>query len=126
MKLFRNKKSRLLPLVGFCSGLLNGLLGAGGGIAIVYGLKYVRNEEDLDPRDVFANALCAMLPISVVSCILYAARGDLTVEGFGPYVLPALLGGVLGGLLLGKIHTKHLQKLFATLVVISGLLLLIR
>ena len=120
------KDKIFLPAVGFLAGLANGLLGAGGGIIIVYGMNSALEDDIIDRRDVFANALCVMLPISAVSCIMYAIRGNLTVSGIGIYSIPAILGGVVGGVLLSKIRLKSLKKLFAALVIYSGVILMIR
>lgn len=123
----RLSKSRfLIPLIGFLAGISNGLMGAGGGIIIVYGMNYALGESLSDKKDIFANALCVMLPISAVSCICYAIRGDLPINGIGLYSIPAILGGIVGGILLGKIKTDALKKLFAAIVIYSGILLVIR
>jgi uncharacterized membrane protein YfcA len=47
-------------------------------------------------------------------------------EGFGAFALPAVLGGIGGGLLLGRLSTGALKKLFGGLVILSGILLIIR
>lgn len=123
MKFFKDS-SLLLIVGGILAGFINGLLGAGGGIIIVFVLSRVLRESD--SRDIFANALCVMLPLSAVSCAIYVANGSTSFEGFSAFILPAILGGLLGGLLLCKINTFFLKKLFAALVAISGFLLLFR
>lgn len=115
-----------LSLGGLLAGFANGLLGAGGGILAVFTLSAVLKEELESGPDLYANALCVMLPISAVSCLRYAMAGNLRTEGFGIYVLPAVLGGVLGGVLLGRLKASGLKKLFGTLVIWSGILLMIR
>ena len=120
------KDKFFLPVMGFLSGLANGLLGAGGGIIIVYAMRHELRKSDCDTRDIFANALCVMLPISALSCILYAKSGNLSVSGLGVYILPAIFGGLAGGILLGKIKTSFLKKLFAALVIYSGITLMIK
>lgn len=125
MKISKND-GILLSLGGIVSGFVNGLLGAGGGIIIVYVLTRLLKGFVSDSRDIFANALCVMLPVSVVSCIIYALRGNINVSGFGVFVIPAIIGGVVGGVLLGKINASFLKKLFAWLVVWSGVMLMIK
>lgn len=130
MELLKKKRGKTiavyLVLCGLLAGLVNGLLGAGGGILIVFALSAILGEELGDKRDLYANALCVMLPISVVSCFRYAMSGNLPTEGFGVYVLPAVAGGVLGGILLGKLNGVWLKRLFGALVIWSGVLLMIR
>ena len=120
------KSKYFLIAAGVLCGFINGLLGAGGGIIAVFALRLALGDELSDSRDVFANALCVTLPISVLSCLSYALRGNLKINGIGLYVIPAILGGALGGVLLGKLKAESVRKLFAALVVISGILLIVR
>ena len=114
-----------LCAAGLLAGFVNGLLGAGGGIPVVFALSGLFGEE-CDRRELYANALCVMLPISAVSCLRYALAGNLQTEGFGVYVLPAILGGVAGGILLGRFRGAWLSVLFGALVIVSGILLIVR
>lgn len=115
-----------LGATGLLAGFLNGLLGAGGGIPVVFALSAVLKKEMADHRDLYANALCVMLPISAVSCLRYALAGNLQTEGFGIYALPAVLGGLAGGFLLGRLRGVWLKRLFGVLVIWSGVLLIVR
>ena len=115
-----------LILTGLAAGFTNGLLGAGGGTVVVFGIARVLKGRLKNGNDVFSTALCVMLPISALSCLLYLTRGHITTSGFGVFALPALLGGAVGGALLGKIRSEYVKKLFASLVVISGILLIMR
>lgn len=122
------KRSTLPFLIGtgLVSGVLNGLLGAGGGIPIVFALAYLLGDSLEDPRDLYANALCVMLPISAISCVRYAMAGRLVTDGFGVYAIPAIAGGLLGGFLLGRLNATLVKKLFGALIIYSGVLLMIR
>jgi uncharacterized membrane protein YfcA len=115
----KNKGMRALML-GFFAGLLNGLLGAGGGIILVRGAGKVLPREYSDGRDAFANALAVMLPISAVSAVAYVLRGSVHGLDFSRFVLPAVIGGMGGGLLLSVIDTRLLRLIFSALVVWSG------
>ncbi len=116
----------LLLIFGVAAGFVNGLFGAGGGILIIYTLNYLIKDHIEDSRDIYANALCAMLPVSAVSCIRYAVNGNIVTEGFGIYAIPAMIGGIVGGFLLGKLKAGFMKKLFAALVIYSGILMIIR
>ena len=115
-----------LILIGLAAGFTNGLLGAGGGTVVVFGIARVLKDRMKDGNDVFATALCVMLPVSAVSCLFYLSGGHVSTEGFGAFALPAIVGGAVGGFLLGKIRSDYIKKLFASLVVISGILLIMR
>ena len=120
------KNKYFLGVMALLAGLANGLLGAGGGIIVVYAFNMCLEGKLSDPRDIFANALCVMLPISAVSCVGYALMGKLTDNGLGTFIIPAVLGGICGGLLLGKINASLLRKLFAGIVIYSGITLMIK
>lgn len=121
----------LIPwiLTGFGAGLLNGLLGAAGGILLVTLLPYlpvpslssILLPPSGDDRDIFATALCVMLPVTAVSAWLYYVGGMSTsLTTVAIIALPAAAGGLLGAFLLGKIPRALLRKIFAVLVVVSG------
>ena len=126
---FRYPKSKTalsLATAGLLAGFANGLLGAGGGIIAVFAFAHLLRGCEHERRDLYANALCVMLPISALSCVRYAMAGRLVTEGFGIYALPAILGGLLGALLLGRLGASALKRLFALLVIWSGVLLILR
>ena len=122
MKFFKSSFF-LIAIVGLVAGFVNGLLGAGGGIIIVFILSKLIKKEAA-PRDIFANALCIMLPLSALSCIIYALNGSINFEGSLPFFIPAIAGGIIGGILLSKINTELLKKIFALLVAVSGILMI--
>mgnify|MGYP002682811667 CR=1 FL=1 len=117
-------KSILLATAGLVSGLVNGLLGAGGGIIAVYALDGLLGGQLKDRRDAFSNALAVMLPLSVVSAAEYSLRGAGPGEKLGILVIPAVLGGLLGGILLYRIKARWLRLLFSAVVVWSGVSML--
>lgn len=115
-----------LALAGLCAGVVNGLLGAGGGIVVVFAIAKLLPEIASDKNGAFATALCVMLPTSVLSTIIYSSRGHMSLDGFGIFILPAVIGGAVGGFLLGKLGSSILNRLFAALIVVSGIILIIR
>ena len=126
--LFRRFRWLGLAAFGLLAGAVNGLLGAGGGIIIVRGAARLLPEEARDPRDVFASALAVMLPVSAVSCVFYAARGNLAA-GTDPlrlalFALTGAVGGAIGACLLDRADVRLLKLLFAGLTVWSGVRML--
>lgn len=122
----KGKASALrLTVFGLAAGFANGLLGAGGGILIVFGMTPLITDAD-GQRDIFANALAVMMPVSVVSVINYMTAGRFAIDGFGVYAIPAALGGLLGAFLLSKLNIPIIKKLFAFIVIWSGLYMIFR
>ena len=121
------KRFLFLVLSGLAAGFVNGLLGAGGGIIIVAALSPIlKNTEEIKKADIFAMALSAMLPVSLFSFLTYLSRGALSFEGFGAFIIPAALGGILGALTLDKISASRLKKLFRALVIYSGIMMILK
>ena len=115
----------ILMLCGAVGGFINGLLGAGGGIIIIYLLSALLRER-ASGRDIFANSLCVMFPLSIVSCAVYFSRGGIDLSSIGVLLLPAILGGILGGFALSRVNTSLLKQIFSLLVIVSGVILALK
>ena len=127
------QKALLLVIGGLIAGFLNGLIGAGGGILLVFLLGAIlpstestRPGKAADKRDIFANALASMLPVTAISVISYATRGDIHLEEAEVYVFPAIIGGLLGAWLLDKIRFSTARRLFSFIVIASGIAMLLK
>lgn len=114
--------------VGLIAGVINGLLGAGGGVIIVLVLgallqkskPYDSADTSGDSKDVYATSLLCMLPVSMLSALQYAGTAQTMQHEFSHYLLPAILGGIVGGLLLHRVRLPWLRSLFAILLLVSG------
>ena len=122
--------------VGIGAGLLNGLLGAAGGILLVLLLPKLPLKQAFPaspfpggdpphPKDVLTTSMAVMLPVSAVSTLLYYAGGIRPDPALlSSLILPAAAGGMLGAVLLGRIPDRLLRRGFALLVTVSGLRML--
>ncbi len=121
------KKYGICASIGALSGLINGLLGAGGGIIITYYLSRNLSDEEKSENGVFANAVATMLPISAVSLFLYFFKGYISFDGSLLSLLPsALIGGITGAFLLTKLKLKTVKTIFAILVTVSGFMMIFK
>lgn len=80
----------------------------------------------LDQRKAQANAIAVILPISIVSCIMYLMRGDVKIDDALPFLPGGIIGAVVGTFLLSKLPTKLLKKIFAAFMIWAGVRLLMR
>lgn len=112
-----------IPAV-LAAGAVNGLLGAGGGVIMLYVVKAAlgkSGDSEATGKDIFATVVAIMLPVSVVSAMTYAVKGNFDFEELKILILPALAGGVIGAYLTDKLPTDVIRMIFAFLVVISGI-----
>lgn len=124
----KTKRSLLtFVLICFAAGFTNGLLGAGGGILLVWAFATCIDDPAGDAvRDTFAATLAAVIPITALSAFLYGTESLPDMADLSVLFLPAMVGGVFGALLLGKIPATLLKKIFAVLVLYSGISMVLR
>ena len=112
------KRSMLFALAGILSGIVNGLLGTGGGILTVLFLsKIYAKDSSYSTKDIFAITLCSSVIMSMASLLFYLSSGCFSVSDSALYMLAAVPGGVLGAILLEKLSSKTMKLIFALLVV---------
>lgn len=115
-------KAVLLAIVGGVVGLVNGLLGGGGGSVVV---PMLHSLGDLQERNAHASAILAILPISLVSGVIYAARGDFPVRSGLITMLGVVVGGLVGAMILKKINPRLLSIVFYGIMIYSGIRMII-
>jgi len=108
-------KKWFYPL-GFAAGLLNGFLGAGGGMAVVPML----NGLGVEQKRCHATSLMIMLPLAVSSGFLYLRSGSFLLSDALVYLPGGLLGAFFGGWLLPKLNTIVLKRVFGLVMIFAG------
>ena len=104
-------------LAGALAGLANGLFGAGGGLFLV---PLLTRWAGMEERRAFATSVAVMLPLSVISAGTYGLGGGLDLAATAPYALGGVIGGLLAGRLLGKVPTLWLRRAFGALILYGG------
>lgn len=106
-------KQLLLAAAATAAGFVNGFLGTGGGIILMLALSFVQ----IDERDKFATVIAVILPMSLVSALFYGTN----IASAEKWLIPGMLGGVTGAILLERINVKWLKKLFALMIIWAGI-----
>ena len=112
------KQAWLAPAVaGGLAGIANGYFGGGGGMVLV---PLLTARCGLDQRRAFATSVAIILPLCVLSSVIYLFRGGLDLAVALPYLAGGLAGGFLGGRLFQKLNMDWLRRAFALLILYGG------
>lgn len=110
----RRNKGAFLGGIGV--GVLNGLLGAGGGLITVplLDLLGVRGKQS------HATSLAIIVPLSLLSAGIYWFRGWAAPGDALPYLPGGLVGAAAGAWLLCRLNTGWVKVLFGLLLLWAG------
>lgn len=111
-------KNVLSIIVGAFIGFINGFLGAGGGVLLVPFLRFALGEET---KTAHASAILIMLPISIVSAIVYIFRGQFDFSVTLPVLIGSAVGGITGAFLLKKLKSNIIIIIFSIVLIASGI-----
>lgn len=134
----------IVCISGIIAGFINGFLGSGGGVVLVLVCSFLfsgkkgrlqkiiapqnaenrENDVPSDPKEYFSTAVASILPMSVVSIVFYAFRGDLNLSSYLEFPISAVFGGILGAFMTDKIPSQLLKTVFAALTVWAGIRML--
>ena len=121
MKLFKNQKI-FNAASGLLIGAVNGLMGAGGGMLAVPILKKMGMEQ----KQAHTNAVAVILPITVLSSILYLVKGYVTFSDALPFIPAGVVGSLIGTWVIKKISPLWLKRIFGSFMIYAGVRLLLK
>ena len=120
--LFKNKvKLAVFAAGSLAAGVLNGLIGTGGGIILTYVFSLVLVGNGYTSKDIFVTAMAAILPISVFSLVSCRAEVLRDASFVIPTVTAAAAGGITGAVIGTKVKAVFLERLFSALVIWAGI-----
>ena len=79
----------------------------------------------LESKRAHATTLCIILPLSIVSAVIYIIKNDVDVINLSWVSLGTIIGGIVGALWLNKINNKVLRVIFAILMLGVGIKMVI-
>ncbi len=107
---------------GFVIGAINILLGAGGGMLTVPLYKKM----NMSQKEAQINAVATILPITIVSAFIYVKNGDVKISDSYIYLIPGLIGSIIGTFAIKKFSNNILSIIFSIFMVWAGLRLLFK
>lgn len=119
-KTFRVKKWLkivLLIAIGIFVGSINGFLGAGGGMLLVPAYLMLTKQS---PKIIHATAVFIIMPICLVSGLVYFFKGVFDLSIFLPVVVGSIGGGAMGTFLLKKFSNEILSLVFWVVMIVAG------
>ena len=115
-------KKAFAAILSLLSGIVNVLFGGGGGMLLVPAMGYGLKEEE---RAAHASTVAVVLPLSLFSAVAHTLQGVYDVK-VGVYVsIGAVIGGIIGAILLKKVPKAALSLLFYGVMIYAGIRFLI-
>ena len=109
-------------VLGAAAGFLNGLFGAGGGVAVVPLLEW----SGLESKKAHATSIAVILPLCVFSALFYL-RGITPPWQEALWYLPlGNVGAILGAKFLQKVDNRLLRRIFGGIILASAVRLWLR
>ncbi len=102
---------------GVVIGIVNVVLGAGGGMLTVPLYKKIGMEQ----KEAQINAVATILPITIISAIIYLLNGNVQFSDTYIYLIPGLVGSILGTFVIRKTSNKFLTIFFSIFMIWAGL-----
>ena len=118
----KKQSNFLMIILGILIGLINGFLGAGGGMIAVPALKHF----GLSQKEAHENAVAVILPLTLLSALLYLYRGSVTISEALPFIPSGLIGAIVGTYLMKKISNIWLTRIFGGFMIFSGIRMLLK
>lgn len=122
-KFMKKVKMWQILLFGALIGIINGFFGGGGGMVVV---PLLNKMYGMEQKKAQATALFVILPISLVSAIVYLCNNSIDFGQSWPVILGIVAGGVVGAKLLNKLNNKAIKGIFIFFMFIGGLGMLFR
>lgn len=108
----------LLLGIGIITGIVNGLLGIGGGTILIPSMVFFLG---ISQHQAHGTSLAIILPTTIASSIIYGLHEDLNWAVTIEVITGSMLGGYLGAKLMNKIPARRLRQFFGVFMFLAGL-----
>ena len=115
-------KKIYIVLFGALIGVINGFFGGGGGMVVV---PLLTKMFGLEQKKAQATALFVILPISLVSSIVYLCYHSINFSEGWSVIVGIIAGGVIGATMLNKMNNKVVKGIFIFFMFLGGVGMLI-
>lgn len=117
------KKILLRYIPAIFVGFINGFFGGGGGLICVPTLEKIYK---LDTKTAHATTVSIMLPLSIVSSIIYIiGNPNINFAYAGIVTVGSILGGLVGAFALKKCRGAFIRWMFIIILFVAGIRMII-
>ncbi|WP_341479016.1 sulfite exporter TauE/SafE family protein [Heliobacterium chlorum] len=121
--LANGKTNIILIISGLVTGLVNGLIGIGGGTIVIPTMVFLLG---VSQHQAHGTSLAIILPTSVASAFIYWRKGYLAWSLILSVALSGMVGAYIGAKMMNKFSPQHLRMLLGIVMVVAGVRLLWR
>lgn len=116
-------KNWQIAVFGALIGVINGFFGGGGGMVVV---PLLNKMFGMEQKKAQATALFVILPISIISTIVYLCFNSVNFATGWPVILGIIAGGIFGATLLNKLNNNVVKGIFIFFMLLGGVVMLFR
>ncbi|HOK37777.1 MAG: sulfite exporter TauE/SafE family protein [Bacteroidales bacterium] len=109
----------LLILIGLAAGMLGGLFGVGGGIIVIPALIYLLGMTQHQAQG--TSVAFMLLPVGLLAFINYYKNGYINIKFAAILAAAFFVGAFFGSKIAINLSSDTLKKMFAVLVIITGI-----
>jgi uncharacterized membrane protein YfcA len=106
-----------VALIGLTAGVVNGLLGVGGGMILIPGMVYALG---MGEHDAHGTSLAIVLPISIASVFIYSRNHFVEWGITWRVALGGMVGAYIGAKLICYIPDVWLKRIFAAFMLATA------
>ncbi|MGE5560292.1 MAG: sulfite exporter TauE/SafE family protein [Chloroflexota bacterium] len=103
--------------IGLSAGIVNGLLGVGGGMILIPGMVYALG---MGEHDAHGTSLAIVLPISIASALVYSRNHFVEWGITWRVALGGMIGAYIGAKLICRIPDIWLKRIFAAFMLATA------
>jgi len=113
----KGKSIKKTALIGFITGLINGVFGSGGGTLLVPCLVFIMGVED---HKAHATAISIILPLSIISSFVYFKYDVVDPALTLKVAIGSIIGALVGSSILNRFSVNILRKIFGIFMIIAA------
>ncbi len=104
--------------IGIITGIVNGLLGIGGGTILIPAMVFLLG---VTQHQAHGTSLAIILPTTLASCFIYWLNKDIDFMMAVQVAAGGMAGGYLGAKLMNKFSGERLRQFFGVFMFLAGL-----